>query len=272
VGVLRGLFAAAKRHCLGQVRAAWQTTTIRGTLSSLEGTEPPTIVCISECDAGSPLAYRHRPAACSQDPYTRSNKLAVPAATQERRLHNLESENCTRSERGFRNSSGPAKSTNRGTGIPPPAAKSSLRERHGLSRKLGMRGTGGAFLYDDGSLAAARSGVVESVCCSEPKRARQAQTRLKKGCKAAKGGPYIESASSRDALGISVVSGTGGQHCVRLPVGRRWRSRRADEGEQTALARIGHLRRAKYSLRRIAATLNEQGLRTRRGSPCGSNP
>ena len=40
-----------------------------------------------------------------------------------------------------------------------------------------------------------------------------------------------------------------------------------DDAEQTALARIGHLRRARYSLRRIAATLNEQGLRTRRGSP-----
>ena len=41
----------------------------------------------------------------------------------------------------------------------------------------------------------------------------------------------------------------------------------ADEAEQAALERIEHLRRARYSLRRVAAVLNEQGLRTRRGSP-----
>src|SRR5438067_13690595 len=40
-----------------------------------------------------------------------------------------------------------------------------------------------------------------------------------------------------------------------------------DDAEQTVLARIAHLRRAGYSLRRIAASLNEPGLRTRRGSP-----
>ena len=37
-------------------------------------------------------------------------------------------------------------------------------------------------------------------------------------------------------------------------------------GEQAALAQIQQLRGTKYSLREIASTLNEQGMRTRRGS------
>src|SRR5712671_4017390 len=40
-----------------------------------------------------------------------------------------------------------------------------------------------------------------------------------------------------------------------------------DPTEQTALAEIRNLRRKGYTLRRIAATLNTRGHRTRRGTP-----
>jgi site-specific DNA recombinase len=72
---------------------------------------------------------------------------------------------------------------------------------------------------------------------------------------------------TRDALSHKRRNG---ERVGNLPYGYRLAEDRlhlqADAAEQAVLARVGELR-AGHTLRQIASRLNEQGLRTRRGSP-----
>lgn len=58
-----------------------------------------------------------------------------------------------------------------------------------------------------------------------------------------------------------------GEPLGRAPYGQRWQDGRLvdDPGERAVMARIVELRKAKHSLREIAARLNSEGLRPRRG-------